>query len=396
MEPLEQYPGVVHVEILPSACHPVKGRRIERIIEEKNLNGALIASCTCCHLDFACESCTDQRVRLKHRLFRESGYDPMDMVLVNIKETCLLPFKEHPDRGVEIALRVIRAGIRQLGQQRTRPEKGEGVFHQAIVLGGTEAGVAAAKGLKMRYPSVVVVDDGPVDPAVRDELRACDLAFFPGRPVRLDGRKGAFTLIVEASGGKGSRGETRGGHPEKRAGLLKWAPEDFHASSGYHLIEGQAVILGRNEYRKLPYKRDGFVRHIYSRPRGAFGSLDTGIPGVYMASWSQVRALSGEALGKSAAVAAMEESVGESPAYPFHFSAEVDAEFCRGCGRCADICPEGAAHLEEGPRGVACSLIEPMLCTGCGLCLAECPSGAIRLSDSDESDFERVMDAYLG
>jgi len=52
--PLMGIPGVAHGEVLVSACHPEKGRRIEEVISKKGLNGALIASCVCCNLDFAC------------------------------------------------------------------------------------------------------------------------------------------------------------------------------------------------------------------------------------------------------------------------------------------------------------------------------------------------------
>ena len=76
--------------------------------------------------------------------------------------------------------------------------------------------------------------------------------------------------------------------------------------------------------------------------------------------------------------------------------AYVDPELCRGCSRCADICPEGAAHLEEISRGVAASWINPVVCTRCGNCLAECPTGAINMPESDQDFFEKVIDVILG
>ena len=76
--------------------------------------------------------------------------------------------------------------------------------------------------------------------------------------------------------------------------------------------------------------------------------------------------------------------------------AHIDHYLCRGCGRCADICPEGAAHLKEITRGTAASWIDPKLCTGCGNCMAECPTGAITMPGADQEYFEGVIDAFLG
>ena len=68
----------------------------------------------------------------------------------------------------------------------------------------------------------------------------------------------------------------------------------------------------------------------------------------------------------------------------FHLN---DWEKCTGCGNCADICPNQAIEMVEGPE------IEvkpgeknerPQLdygrCCFCGLCVDICPPGALRLS----------------
>ena len=100
-------------------------------------------------------------------------------------------------------------------------------------------------------------------------------------------------------------------------------------------------------------------------------------------------------MGKAAAIEALQGVYGRTDAYGIPV-AQVDPEFCRGCGRCADICPEGAACLEEITRGVATASIEPQLCNGCGNCVAECPTGAIQLPESQQDYFEKVMNVFLG
>ena len=371
IESLRGLPGVVHGEVLISACHPEKGLRIERAMEEKALNSAVIASCTCCHFDFACESCTDQRMRLKRRLFKETGYHPGAMALVNIKETCLLPFKEDGERGRALALRLIRWGLDQLKETRASVLTGERPWPRALVLGASEAGIAAALGLKATCPSVMVAESKRVPKAVETLLSDQGIGLMcPVKPVHIEGRRGHFTVVVK----KGKHSEDGGRYDKIRAGL---------------------IILGKNEYRNIPYTRDSFTKAFRARPARAFGSLDTGIAGVYLASWPQARTLSHEAVGLCASSEALEEvwSEGDPKTY---LVARVDPEVCRGCGRCTDICPEGAAYLEETTRGVACSVIDSRFCTGCGNCLAECPTGAIHMPESEQEDYEKVIHALLG
>jgi NADPH-dependent glutamate synthase beta subunit-like oxidoreductase/ferredoxin/coenzyme F420-reducing hydrogenase delta subunit len=54
----------------------------------------------------------------------------------------------------------------------------------------------------------------------------------------------------------------------------------------------------------------------------------------------------------------------------------VHPERCRGCGRCVEACPFGAAELRAGEDGRTRAWIEPSLCRGCNLCTAECPTEA--------------------
>jgi NADPH-dependent glutamate synthase beta subunit-like oxidoreductase len=221
IRPLKKISGVAHVELLLSACHPEKGRRIEEAIHEKALNGALIASCTCCHLDFVCESCNDQRIRLKHRLFREEGYDPRDMALINIKETCLLPLKDHPEEGMNLGAGLIRSGLWQLRERREMSLRKKETKPQALILGATEAGLAAAKGLRQQIPSVTVVDDRKAEKKTRSELQEYGIhVISPVTPVRLEGQQGEFTLVLE-----------------KKASELK---------PSYQKMWAGIIILGRN------------------------------------------------------------------------------------------------------------------------------------------------------
>ncbi len=54
---------------------------------------------------------------------------------------------------------------------------------------------------------------------------------------------------------------------------------------------------------------------------------------------------------------------------------KVDAEVCRGCGLCVEICPSDVLCLEEGR--VVESGHSVFGCIGCGHCMAVCPTGGI-------------------
>ena len=51
---------------------------------------------------------------------------------------------------------------------------------------------------------------------------------------------------------------------------------------------------------------------------------------------------------------------------------KVDQEKCTGCGSCEEVCPVGAAKLED-----ALSKIDAKVCIGCGECMTVCPEKAI-------------------
>jgi heterodisulfide reductase subunit A len=75
-------------------------------------------------------------------------------------------------------------------------------------------------------------------------------------------------------------------------------------------------------------------------------------------------------------------------------TAEVLAERCVACGMCVEVCPAGAAALEE-VRGRRRAEINPALCKGCGLCVAACRGGAITLHGFTDQQLLSQMTALL-
>ncbi len=390
LDRLKALPGVAHGEILLSACHPERGREIEARIQSQGLDAALIASCACCPLDFACESCTDQRIRLKHRLFHQGGYDPRRLSLVNTRDCCFVPFMEAPETAVELAFRLIRAGLVQLGRQWPVPAEPLEPDPTALVLGATDAGLQAARGLRARELPVVVVDCVGLEQKTRGALRDMGAQLlWPMRPLALQGRWGRFTMIVD---------QCRAGPPMARGGkaakALEWG--SLGREEPQRRIRAGLVILARRGFEGIPYRRDPFaIARIIGGP-ALPGSLQTGVPGVYMASWSQWGKPRRWGVGRAAACEGLERYGLSSQSASPRSVACVDQRLCRGCGACAEICPEGAAFMEEGQIGVASSRIDSNSCTGCGICTATCPTGAIEMSWDPRGDLEKTLDVLLG
>ncbi len=72
----------------------------------------------------------------------------------------------------------------------------------------------------------------------------------------------------------------------------------------------------------------------------------------------------------------------------------INAEQCKACGRCVEVCPYNAITVDTKKKTPA--VVTTAACAGCGTCAAECPFGAISMNHYTDGQIIGQIDAMLG
>jgi NADPH-dependent glutamate synthase beta subunit-like oxidoreductase/NAD-dependent dihydropyrimidine dehydrogenase PreA subunit len=342
--------GVVHSELLMSACHPDGADMIAEAMRRNNITRVVLASCVCCPLEFQCISCNDQRTRARLHLFERLGLPRSRFETINLRDSLLVE-NLSDDAVVEKARELLRAAFVRARYMvpltRGRTEIGK----QVIVLGGGDLGRSCALNLDLQGFRVRLVHNPQLEGAEpRTQMHAIEEC------------TGTTITEVDSAGIKKIRGQMG----------------DFtiHACQDGSTRRWRADIVCLVDEAVLPLAMHEDTPGLKKLYRYDFAFFHTPQAGVF-----RVLPRTLERVQEFEAGAALAAQVARSAAEAFlkdHLlSPRVDPERCRGCGRCVDICPFNAIRLVPGLEGLYTAEVARHNCVGCGGCVGRCPVTAL-------------------
>jgi len=148
-----------------------------------------------------------------------------------------------------------------------------------------------------------------------------------------------------------------------------------------------------SELFKVPRGSDKFFLERHSK----FGPVETTVEGVFLCGCCQFPQDIGDSISQASAVASKvaallsHETITLAP-----ITSRVIEEYCRGCGRCAEVCEFHAIELVEKEKGTFIAQVNEAMCKGCGTCVAACPTGAIDLKHFMREQIEAQLEALFG
>jgi NADPH-dependent glutamate synthase beta subunit-like oxidoreductase/formate hydrogenlyase subunit 6/NADH:ubiquinone oxidoreductase subunit I len=331
------WPGVVYAAPIDFACQSGGAEAVASVVSAYELDGVVVAACSCCALDQACYGCTSQRVRCKANLgvFADGGWQTAARIeFVNIREQCAWVHANDPAQATDKAMRLVAAAVAKLREPDLRERALVRVEGPVLVWGRGKAAEACASLLARQGMAVV-----------REA----------GQPVSAQGSLGAYTVTL------GRNGASR----TVSAGMIVLAPVDAADLPAWErAFDPEGLFSG-----------DGLV----GRRPGLFAcppNLEAKRSGA--ATAAQVMAL----LGRSQRV-----TNGNV--------AQVDPARCRACGTCESLCEFGAIAVRQVSPAVWHAVVNPVACAGCGTCAAHCPSGAITAGYSTDTQIEAMLEELL-
>jgi NADPH-dependent glutamate synthase beta subunit-like oxidoreductase/NAD-dependent dihydropyrimidine dehydrogenase PreA subunit len=346
-------PGVMHSELIFSACHPCGADRIAAAVHTHTLNRVVLASCVCCPLAFQCISCNDQRNRARIHLFDRLGLDRCRFETINIRDHL-----GTADSSEDVLLERMRDFLREafirarfMGPLRQSVTK---IGNRILILGGSEVGLSCAMNLDMQGFKIRLVHRCALhdEPEMPEEIRARPVNRIMGKSIThvdeaviegIKGHLGDFTITVRENG------------------VRKHLSADIVCLADLNILS-LAIPVGMFGLKK-------FYRYNFK----FFHSPQIGVYRVMPRTLKRVTAFqAGAALAAHVATTAAEAFLKDHELSP-----RVNKDRCRGCGRCVEICPFDAVKLVANERGFYTAEVLRYNCVGCGGCVGRCPVTAM-------------------
>ncbi len=147
-----------------------------------------------------------------------------------------------------------------------------------------------------------------------------------------------------------------------------------------------------SEIFKVPRGQDKFFLERHSK----FGPVETTVEGIFLCGCCQFPQDIGDSISQASAVASKvaallsRDKITLAP-----ITSTVIEEYCRGCGRCAEVCEFHAIEIVEKEKGIFVAQVNEALCKGCGTCVPACPTGAIDLRHFKTEQIEAQLEALF-
>jgi NADPH-dependent glutamate synthase beta subunit-like oxidoreductase/formate hydrogenlyase subunit 6/NADH:ubiquinone oxidoreductase subunit I len=369
-EQQEHDPAIVHAETVSAACISDGAETIIRTAREKGLTRIVLASCVCCPLNFVCSACTDQRSRLKDSLFHGTGISRSMVETCNLRGEILRVVATNPALALQRFKGLLHRSIERVKSLKPLPAVDRNYNFTAAVIGNSQATVNSAVHLaEMDHD---VFHFGTREQAVTDGLDHANIHSFAGWNVlALRGTIGDFQILVES-------GEER------------------------QVIRAGTVIIGEKARRRIPYSYqeglpDKYIEPVLQQKDVADIPFTypcaTAVPGLFLAEPSGLNVSN---LKKGAAAAILAASaLPRGPRQSKGFTVTIAARRCRGCGRCAGVCPYHAVTFANNQVGGWQAQVDEAICKGCGNCISVCPTGAADSPYRNTEFLEQALEEML-
>jgi len=144
VQSLNNIKDIVHAQTINSACISQGVSDIIKTVRDKGITRIVLGSCVCCPLNFVCSACTDQRSRLKNKLFTATGISRAMVVTRNIRGEALSLLKKDPAGALQKFKGLIDRSIRSTQTLQKFPTPVRLYNFTAAVIGQSEAAVTSA------------------------------------------------------------------------------------------------------------------------------------------------------------------------------------------------------------------------------------------------------------
>ncbi len=362
--------AIIHTEMLNSACVQEGSSAIIRAVREKAITRIVLASCVCCPLNFVCSACTDQRSRLKNNLFHGTAISRSMVETCNLRGEVLRLVDSQPDLALERFKGLLNRSIERTRTLKPLLAVDRNYNFAAAVIGNSQATIASA--LTLADADHEVFRFGTAEQPLKDLVEHTNIHNFPNWDVKsISGAIGDFQILIESDG-----------HQQ--------------------VLRAGTVILGEKARRRVAYTHQDGLPSCMVQPvlqqRGQVGvpfayPCSTSVPGLFLAEPPDLN-VSKPKKGAAAAVL-VAAAMPRGPRQSKGFTATIDEQLCRGCGRCADACLYHAVTLQANTVGGWHAHVDEALCKGCGNCISVCPTGAADSPYRNRAFLEQALEELL-